>query len=114
MIATTTPVPFLEHDTELAYRWSAEKAQEWMDKNGWLVGCNYIPSNAINQLEMWQEDTFSPALIDKELDWAASLGFNTVRVFLHHLLWEENAEGFIARIEEYLSIAHKHGIRTMF
>lgn len=114
MIATNVTVPFLAHDPELAYRWSPEKAQEWMNKNSWLVGCNYIPSNAINQLEMWQEDTFSPELIDQELGWAASLGFNTVRVFLHHLLWEENAAGFISRVEEYLAIADRHGIRTMF
>jgi len=114
MSTTNVTVPFLAHDPELAYRWSQEKAEEWMKQNSWLVGCNYIPSNAINQLEMWQEETFSPALIDKELGWAASLGFNTVRVFLHHLLWEENAEAFINRIDQYLAIADKHGIRTMF
>src|SRR5947209_6279864 len=114
MIATNVTVPFLEQDHELIHRWSRERAEAWMAENGWLVGCNYIPSNAINQLEMWQEGTISPALIDKELGWAASLGFNTVRVFLHHLLWEEDADGFLQRIDEYLSIAHSHGIRTMF
>ncbi|MDQ6610765.1 MAG: glycoside hydrolase family 5 protein [Bacteroidota bacterium] len=113
----TTPkvtVPFLDHDPELTYRWHPEKARRWYEKNGWLVGCNYIPSNAINQLEMWQEETFSPQLIDKELGLAASLGFNTARVFLHHLLWEQDNEGFLSRIDRYLSIAHYHGIRTMF
>ncbi|RYZ27171.1 MAG: 1,4-beta-xylanase [Chitinophagaceae bacterium] len=114
MSTTNVTVPFLEHDPELAHRWSRERAEDWMKQNSWLVGCNYIPSNAINQLEMWQEDTFSPALIDKELGWAASLGFNTVRVFLHHLLWEENAPAFINRIDQYLAIADRHGIRTMF
>jgi hypothetical protein len=114
MSTTNVTVPFLEHDPELAHRWSRERAEDWMKENNWLVGCNYIPSNAINQLEMWQEETFSPALIDKELGWAASLGFNTVRVFLHHLLWEENANSFINRIDQYLAIADRHGIRTMF
>ena len=114
MFTTNVTVPFLEQDAELAHRWSSERAEQWMKQNDWLVGCNYIPSNAINQLEMWQEESFSPAIIDKELGWAASLGFNTVRVFLHHLLWEENAEGFINRINQYLAIADKHGIRTMF
>jgi len=113
MLATTLTVPFAEHDAELTHRWSISRAQEWMDKNGWLVGCNYIPSNAINQLEMWQEATFSPELIDKELEMAEELGFNTIRVFLHTLLWEENAEGFLNRIDIFLSIAHKHGIKTM-
>ena len=113
MLATNPPVPFLEHDPELANRWSTSKAQEWFDKNGWVVGCNYIPSNAINQIEMWQEDSFSPELIDKELGIAADLGFNTIRVFLHTLLWQENAEGYLNRIDLFLSIAHKHGIKTM-
>lgn len=113
MLTTKLTVPFIEHDAELAHRWPVSKAQEWMDKNGWLVGCNYIPGNAINQLEMWQEDSFSPELIDKELAMAASVGFNTIRVFLHTLLWQENAEGFLNRIDLFLSIAHKHGIKTM-
>ncbi len=113
MLATKQTVPFAEHDPELAYRWTADRAYEWMDKNGWLVGCNYIPSNAINQLEMWQAETFSPELINKELGWAASLGFNTVRVFLHNLLWDQDPEGFLNRIDTFLDIAYSHNIRTM-
>jgi hypothetical protein len=103
----------IEQDAELAYRWSSRRANNWFKKHGWVAGCNYIPSNAINQLEMWQSETFDPFLVDKELSWAASLGFNTVRVFLHHLLWEENSKGFLERIDLFLSIANKHGIKTM-
>jgi hypothetical protein len=106
-------IPMMDKVPELAYRWSQQKAQDWLDKNGWIVGCNYIPHNAINQLEMWQSETFDPFLIDKELSWASDLGFNTVRVFLHHLLWEQDPKGFLERIDLFLSIASKHGIRTM-
>ncbi len=113
MLATPNTVPFAAHDPELAYRWPAEKAHDWKARNGWLVGCNYIPSNAINQLEMWQAETFSPQLIEKELGWAASLGLNTVRVFLHNLLWNQDPEGFLRRIDSFLSIAYSHNIRTM-
>jgi hypothetical protein len=113
MLATQHAVPFIAHDPELAYRWPAEKAQDWMAQNSWLVGCNYIPSNAINQLEMWQAETFSPELINKELGWAASLGFNTIRVFLHNLAWDQDPEGFLARIDTFLDIAYSHNIRTM-
>src|SRR3954464_15864134 len=113
MSSTKVTVPFLEHDHELAYRWPQSKAQEWLDRNGWIVGCNYIPANAINQLEMWQEESFSPFLIEKELSWAASIGFNSVRVFLHHLLWEQDPQGFLNRIDRFLAIAAKHGIKTM-
>lgn len=64
-------------------RWSQEKANAWYASQPWLVGCNYIPANAVNQIEMWYKDTFSPDLIDKELGWAEGLGFNSLRVFLN-------------------------------
>jgi hypothetical protein len=94
-------------------RWSIEKANEWYARQPWLTGCNFIPSNAINQLEMWQAETFDPAAIDRELGLAAALGFNTVRTFLHDLLWEADAEGFKQRIDSFLEIAARHGIRPM-
>lgn len=94
--------------------WTAEKANQWYEKTGWLVGCNYITSSAINQLEMWQADTFDLGAIDRELGWAESLGFNSVRVFLHHLLWEQDREGFLARMDLFLAVADKHGIGVMF
>lgn len=103
----------LQYDPELSYQWSAEKASEWYQKQGWLIGCNYIPSSAINQLEMWQEETFDRPTIERELSWAADLGFNTVRVFLHDLLWKQDAEGFIKRIDQFLSVAEKNNIKTM-
>jgi hypothetical protein len=95
-------------------RWSQEKANAWYAKQPWLVGCNFIPSSAINQLEMWQADTFDPKTIDRELGWAADMGFNTMRVFLHDLAWEADAVGFKKRIDAYLEIATKHKIRTLF
>jgi hypothetical protein len=95
-------------------RWSIEKANEWYARQPWLVGCNFIPSNAINQLEMWQADTFDPATIDRELGWAAALGFNTVRTFLHNLAWEADPNGFKQRISQFLDIASRHRIRPMF
>ena len=95
-------------------RWSKEMANTWYDRQPWLVGCNFIPSTAINQLEMWQEDTFDPETIDLELGWAADTGFNSVRVYLHDLAWEPDPEGFKIRIDKFLDIAARHGIRPMF
>lgn len=94
--------------------WSVKQANEWYARQGWLVGCNYIPGNAINQLEMWQESTFSEKTIAKELGWAASLGMNTVRVYLHDLLYEQDKEGFLKRIAIFLKVAAKHKIKPMF
>ena len=99
---------------EASGRWSEEKTRAWYEEQPWLVGCNFIPSNAINQLEMWQAATFSPELIDKELGLAESLGFNAVRVYLHHLAWQEDEPGFKQRMKDYLAIAEQHRIKTLF
>jgi hypothetical protein len=95
-------------------QWTKEQANAWYAGMPWLVGSNYIPSTAVNQLEMWQAETFDPATIDRELGWAEGLGFNSVRVFLHHLLWEQDREGFLKRMEQFLMIAEKHKIGVMF
>jgi hypothetical protein len=95
-------------------RWSEAKAYAWYAEHRWLVGCNYIPSTAIDQLEMWQADTFDPVTIDRELGWAEGLGFTSVRVFLHNLLWQQDAPGFLRRMDQFLSIAHKHHIGVVF
>ncbi len=95
-------------------RWSVEQANQWYKETGWLIGANFTPSTAINQLEMWQEETFDPETIDRELGWAAELGFNSMRVYLHDLVWKQDKEGFIDRIEEFLEIADSHGIGIMF
>lgn len=99
---------------EIAERWSKEKAWEWFEKQPWLVGANFNPSTAINQLEFWQEDTFDPETIDRELEWSADLGMNFHRVYLHNLLWQQDSIGFLNRLEKYLSMSDKHGIKTMF
>jgi len=95
-------------------RWTEAKANAWYKNQPWLVGSNFIPSNAINELEMWQASSFDPAAIDKELGWAEGLGMNTMRVFLHDLLWQQDASGFKQRIDNFLSIATKHHIRPVF
>src|SRR5215467_1562876 len=94
-------------------RWSEAKANEWYAKQPWLVGSNYIPATAINELEMWQAETFDPATIDKELGWAERLGMTTMRVFLHDLPWQQDSRGYQARINQFLDIAAKHRIKPL-
>jgi len=101
-------------ETITAGVWSIEKAQEWGKAQPWLRGSNFTPSTAINQLETWQAESFDPATIDRELGWAESIGLNCMRVYLHHLAWEVDKEGFKKRLNEYLGIADKHGIKTIF
>lgn len=105
--ATTTAV-------EKREIWTKEQANAWYAKQLWLVGANYNPSTAINQLEMWQEDTFDPKRIDEELGWAEQIGMNTMRVYLHDLLHKDDAEGLYKRMNTFLEIADKHHIKIVF
>jgi Glycosyl hydrolases family 2, TIM barrel domain len=94
--------------------WSAKKANDWYQQQGWLVGSNFLPSTAINQLEMWQAETFDTATISKELHWAQNIGMNVMRVYLHDLAWKADAAGFKHRMNIFLSIADKHKIKILF
>lgn len=98
---------------EASGRWTAEKANEWYKCIEWPVGCDYVPAYAGNQLQMWGSATWNPAAIDRELGWAQELGFNSVRIFLHHKLWEDDRDRFFGRIDEFLSIADSHGISSL-
>src|SRR5712664_413412 len=94
-------------------RWSDERAKEWYAKQGWLVGSNYNPATASNELEMWQAETFDPKRIDLELGWAELIGLNTMRVFLHDLVWKQDAAGFSKHLDAFLAIAATHHIRPV-
>jgi hypothetical protein len=94
--------------------WTPQQANSWYEQQGWLVGANFMPSTAINQLEMWQAASFDTTTISRELGWARSLGMNTARVFLHDLLYEQDSLGFFQRIDTFLRIANRHQIRPMF
>lgn len=97
----------------MSNRWSAEKAWDWYGQQPWFRGCNFIPSSAINQIEMWSAETFDPETIDRELGWAAAIGFNAMRVYLHDIPWIDDRDGFFDRIDQYLTIADRQGIGTL-
>jgi hypothetical protein len=94
-------------------RWPAEKAWEWYKKQPWIVGFNFVPSTACNTTEWWQEETFDPATIDRELGWAKELGFNSTRVFIQYIVWKHDPSGFKKRFEQFLTLANKHGLTVM-
>ena len=112
-LVALTPAPASSQASAQASRWSEAKANEWYRQQPWLVGSNYIPATAINELEMWQAETFDPKTIDKELGWAESLGMTTMRVFLHDLPWQQDAAGYRDRINRFLDIAARHGIKPL-
>ena len=99
--------------SESTERWSVERAQRWQASQPWLVGANYLPAYAINQLEMWSAATYDPERIALELDWAQSLGFTSLRVFLHDLAWQEDPDGLLGRVDQVLELAAARGIGLM-
>ncbi len=103
-----------EESTTVRGVWSQAQANEWYKKWDWLVGANFNPSSAINQLETWQAESFDVEAIDQELGWAESIGMNAMRVYLHHVAWKQNPTAFKERMNTYLTIADKHGIATLF
>lgn len=110
-----------EHNTKASNQklstrevWNEQQANDWYEEQAWLVGANYNPRTAINQLEMWQGATFDTATINQELGWAADLGMNTMRVYLHDLLWDQDSLGFVKRLDVFLRISENHDIKPLF
>ena len=94
--------------------WTTTQANAWYAGKSLNIGANFLPSTAINQLEMWQAETFDSATIRQELGWAAAIGMNTMRVYLHDLAWKADPKGFKKRMNIYLDIATRQGISTIF
>lgn len=114
LLAAETIVSRVPRASADAGRWSPDRANRWYQAQGWLVGANFIPSNAINQLEMFQPGSYDPRRIDTELSWARAGGLNTVRVFLHDQLWAQDARGFQGRLGQFVAIAARHNIKPLF
>jgi hypothetical protein len=109
----TTTVRRAARPAPAVAQWTPARARAWSDSVGWLVGANFVPSTASNEIEMWQRDTWDPKTIDRELGYARSLGMNTMRVFLHDAVYRADPQGFLRRVDEFLTIADRHGIRPM-
>lgn len=90
--------------------WPPDRAWEWRRRVGWMIGCNYVPAYACNQIELWSAATFDAAAIDRELADAAALGFNALRVYLHDLVFAQDPAGLLDRIDIFLGLAAHHGL----
>lgn len=93
-------------------KWKKDKAISWYEDQPWLVGCNFLPSSAINQLEMFQDETFDAELIRKEIGWAQDLGFNSLRVYLHDLLFE-NPQNLFNKLDIFLDICSSYSMKPI-
>ena len=95
-------------------QWTPAQANAWYAHQDWPVGSNYINAGSINPIEMWQADSFNPVQIDQELGLAEGAGMNTMRVFLHDLVWSQDPVGYKQRIAAFLTIAARHHIKPLF
>jgi hypothetical protein len=93
--------------------WPAEKASEWHHSKKWILGFNYVTSTAVNSTEMWQDESFDAAAVERELALASRCGYNSCRVFLQYLVWREEGDVFLRNFERFLGIAHKNGITVL-
>ena len=114
-LLSAAAIAFCEDSNTVAApgRWPAEKAWAWYQAQPWLVGCNFLPSTAVNDVEMWQKESFDPQTIERELGWAQDLGFNAVRVFVNYAVWEADAISLKDTVRQFLTIADKHGVSTL-
>ncbi len=114
MVYAFSSLLILSSCAQQARRWTTTQANDWYQRQGWLVGADFLPSTAINQLEMWQAETYDSTTIDRELGWASNIGMNVMRVYLHDLAWKADKEGFKQRMDQFLTIAKRHGIKILF
>ena len=78
-----------------------------------LVGCNYTPAYAVNQVQFWHD--FRAKVVEKELAAARKyFGISTLRVYMHNINFDEEKQVFLANLEKFLVICDKYGIRPGF
>jgi hypothetical protein len=94
-------------------RWTETDAKEWLQARPWVCGFNFLPSTAVNFIEMWHADTFDMPAIERELGWAADIGFNAIRVNLPFLGWQNDRDGLLDRLDRLMGAAASVGIETV-
>ena len=96
-------------------QWSKSRAAEWYDSVGWLRGCNYMPANCANRIDMWQNLGLEEhtAWAAEELALAHRLGFNSVRLILEFTVWREEHDTFFDNVDRYLALCDENKINVM-
>ena len=100
---------------EISGRWSKERVWEWYNKQPWMRGCNFMGSDCANRIDQWQALGFEERIktADRELKLAAETGFNTIRIILEYIVWRDDHDAFMERLDRYLDTAYQYGIRAM-
>ena len=80
--------------------WSAQKANQWYAGKGWLRGCDFIPQYRGQPTGNVAGGQLGSRHDRPRAGLAESIGLNCMRVFLHHLAWEEDPAGFRQRMDQ--------------
>lgn len=96
----------------MSEKWTCEKAWKWQGEKPWIVGCNFVPADCINAIEIWQEEGFDGVLraAECEIRLAAEIGMNSVRMILPFHVWKYQRKGFLERLERMLAMLDGHGV----
>ena len=74
-------------------------------------GFNYQSAETIGHAEFWLQ--YSPSVTERDLDYAARLQLNQVRVFVPYAAWERNKEGLRKNLLHFVRAAHARGMGVM-
>jgi len=64
-----------------------------------IRGANYVPSYARNSLEIWAK--YDPEVVERELGYAAELGLDGVRTFIHSEPFLERPDDAVGAVKDF-------------
>lgn len=94
-------------------RWTVTRAKAWRAERPWICGFNFLPSTAVNIIEMWHPETFDRPGVERELAWASGIGFNALRFNLHYLVWKHDRDGLLDRLDQVMGVAERLGMAAV-
>ena len=96
-------------------QWTEQEIAEWYKSQPWLRGTNFLPSDCVNRLDMWQsigrEEHLKTA--ETELKLSKETGFNTVRLWCNFDVYYKEPEEFMQTLESYITLCAKYDQSVM-
>ncbi len=100
---------------ELTEKWTTERVWEWYRQIPWIRGYSGLPSNCVNGIALWQEYGHEAVFkrLEQEFRIARETGLNAVSVCVEFAVWDAQHDSFFRNLEDYLALAHRHGLWVM-
>ena len=97
-------------------QWTEDEIWAWYKEHDWISGFNYVPSTSLGGMlyvlqEYDHENVFQK--VKKEIELAASLGLNSVRVLLPFYLWRKQHDTFFKNLDEFIELLDNNGMTMM-